>query len=98
MNGRDRVEKWLDRLESSLETEAEQAGLLEHSSMIGAGREFMVRRVLSSILPPIVHVTSGKVIDRHGKASRQVDIILYDSRFPVLEVDRGLGLYRKRPS
>ena len=44
MDGSERIEKWLDCLESSLETEADQAGLLEHSSMIRAGRELIVRR------------------------------------------------------
>src|SRR4051812_3873010 len=87
------VKQWFDRLETVLHTEAELAGLFEHGSLTGAAREFFVRRVLRSVLPPIVHVGSGPVVDRHGKSPRQIDVILYDSRCPLLEIEPGVGLY-----
>jgi len=86
--------QWLDQLESVLLKEAELAGLLSHPTMVGSGREFFIRRVLGSILPPSVHIGSGRVISAdHPQGSRQVDIIIYDPRFPVLEVEKGVGLY-----
>src|SRR5205823_4640495 len=88
-----RIQTWFDRLETTLETEAKQAGLLEHSTMVGSAREFLVKRVLRSILPPLLHIGSGKIIDATGRSSNQVDIILYDSRFPVFEIESGVGLY-----
>jgi len=44
-------------------------------------------------LPPIVHIGSGKVVDFEGKKSRQIDIIVYDSRFPTFEIQSGMGIY-----
>ena len=89
----DSVQQWFDHFEITLGHEAKQAGLLEHSSLVGSAREFIVKRVLQSILPPIVHIGSGKVFDFHGKRSRQIDIIVFDSRFPVFEIQSGIGIY-----
>lgn len=85
--------RWFDHFETTMGHEAEQAGLLEHSSIVGSAREFIVKRVLRSILPPIIHIGTGKVVDLHGKKSRQIDIIVYDSRFPVFEIQSGIGIY-----
>src|SRR5687768_18070391 len=56
------VSGWFDGLEETLTREADLAGLLNHRSMVGAGREFFVGRVLRSILPPTAHVGEGRVI------------------------------------
>ena len=85
--------RWFDHFETSLCHEAEQAGLLEHSSLVGSAREFIIKRVLHAILPPIIHIGTGKVVDSSGKRSRQMDIIVYDSRFPVFEIQSGIGIY-----
>ena len=85
--------RWFDHFETTMESEAEQAGLLEHSSIVGSAREFIVKRTLRSILPPITHIGTGKVVDFQGKKSRQIDIIVYDSRFPVFEIQSGIGIY-----
>jgi hypothetical protein len=87
------VRDWFDRLEIVLHHEAELAGLLEHGSTVGSGREFLTKRVLRSFLPPTVHYGSGIIIDREGSKSKQIDIVLYDSRFPLLEIQEGMGLY-----
>jgi hypothetical protein len=86
------VVDWFDRLESVLEAEATLSGLLSHGSTVGQAREFLVTRVLRTILPASVHVGCGKVIDSKGNCSRQTDIIIYDPRFPLMEVEGG-GLY-----
>src|SRR4051812_33193935 len=56
------LKKWFDQLDRVLTEEAELAGLLRHGSMVGGAREFFVRRVLRSILPPSVYVGSGRVV------------------------------------
>ena len=89
----DSIQEWFDHFEITLGHEAEQAGLLEHSSLVGSAREFIVKQVLQAILPPIVHIGSGKVVDFRGKKSRQIDIVVYDSRFPVFEIQSGMGTY-----
>lgn len=93
MQGHNKVRLWFDALEESLRKEAQQAGLLEHSSTVGSAREFLIKRVLRTFLPPIIHIASGKLFDANGNTSRQVDIVVFDSRFPVLEVASGVGLY-----
>ena len=89
----DVVQKWLDQSEINLAHEAAQICLFEHSVMVGTAREFIIKRVLKTILPPIVHIGSGKVFDAKGMKSRQIDIIIYDSRFPVFEIEQGIGIY-----
>jgi hypothetical protein len=86
------VVEWFDRLEAVLQAEAKLSGLLDHGSTIGQAREFLVTRVLRTILPAAAHVGSGKVIDSRGNASRQIDIIIYDPRFPMMKIEGG-GLY-----
>jgi hypothetical protein len=86
------VMQWFDGLEQTLETESRLSGLLDHNPTIGQAREFLVRRVLKTILPSGVHIGSGKVIDHAEGASRQIDVIVYDPQFPMLELEGG-GLY-----
>lgn len=88
-----KIRNWFDTLERVLEIEARQAGLLEHNVMIGSAREFLVKRALKSVLPPIIHVGSGKIIDYKNNVSKQIDIIIYDSRFPIFEMESNIGLY-----
>ncbi len=92
-NWKSNVQQWFDHFEIALTHEAEQAGLLEHGSLVGSTREFLVRRVLRSILPPIVHFGAGKIIDAKGNISRQVDIIISDPKFPIFEIESGIGMY-----
>lgn len=89
-----RAKKWFDQLELMLTEEARLAGLLGHNGLIGSAREFFVRRVLGSILPPAVHIGSGRVVgDNDNEESKQIDVILYDPRCPLLEWEHGMGLY-----
>lgn len=83
---------WLDGLEGMLAAEAAVSGLFEHGTMIGQAREFLVSRVLRSVLPSSVHIGTGRVIDHSGGVSKQIDVIIYDPRFPMMKLDSG-GLY-----
>jgi hypothetical protein len=87
------LREWLDNLEPVLEAEAKLAGLLGHGTMTGNAREFFVSRILRSVLPQTAHVGSGKVIDAAGNYSKQIDIIVYDSRVPFMRTEGGGGLY-----
>jgi len=75
------VVDWFDRLETVLEAESRLSGLLAHGTTIGTAREFVVTRILRTILPPAVHIGNGKVIDANGKYSKQIDIIVYGRGF-----------------
>ncbi len=86
------VASWFDGLEATLEAESKLSGLLLHGSTIGQAREFVVTRILKTILPAGVHIGTGKVIDSRGGSSKQIDIVIYDPRFPLMKVDGG-GLY-----
>src|SRR5438552_2789462 len=85
--------EWFIAQERSLHQQAELAGLLQHSTTVGTAREFLVRTFLAAVLPPIIHIGSGVIIDAHDRRSKQIDVILYDSRFPLMEFERGIGLY-----
>jgi hypothetical protein len=89
---------WFDKLELILKEEAEFAGLLSHSTSVGSAREFFVRRFLKSFLPDFVHVGTGQIISKQpnpqGKTrSKQVDVVVFDSRFSYLKSPSGSNLY-----
>lgn len=84
---------WFDTLEVILERQAKLAGLLDHGVMMGNAREFFVANVLKSVLPPSLHIGTGKIIDVKGNTSKQVDVIIYDPQFPVMETSKGQGMY-----
>lgn len=83
------VISWFDELESVLAAGAKLRGLLEHASTVGLAREFVVTEVLRSILPEAVHIGTGRVVDQFGNSSKQIDIVIYDPRFPKLTVAGG---------
>jgi hypothetical protein len=87
------VRDWLDQTERALRQEAEREGLFCHGTLTGNGREFIVHRVLGSILPPIVHIGTGRIIDRCGRQSRQLDAVIYDPRLPHLCGAGGASLF-----
>jgi len=83
----------MDTTERSLHSDAEREGLFAHGTLTGNGREFLINRVLRSILPPNVHIGTGRVIDRYDCQSRQLDVVVYDPRFPRLEGAAGASLF-----
>lgn len=87
------IHDWLDRLEKIIEEEARLAGLFQHSTLIGTAREFIIQNILKRCLPPVIHYGSGKIFDSNGNYSKQIDLVIFDSRFPCLEINNGAGLY-----
>ena len=83
---------WFDSLERVMIEEAKIAGLFEHGGTVGSAREFIISRCLRSFLPTGVEIGSGEVIDSSGNRSKQIDIVIYDPRFPALRSGAG-GLY-----
>lgn len=69
-------------------------GGLNHRGEKGSFREEFVKQLLVSVLPGHYGVGSGVVVDRWGRQSPQVDLVIYDKRRmpPLLERD-GHGIY-----
>lgn len=65
-----------------------------HAVEKGALREAFVINLIQQFLPEHFGLGSGIVIDKHGKQSVQVDIVVYDKRIapPVIEA-AGRGVY-----
>lgn len=93
MTGKQFFKHWFDQHERQLHEEAKLAGLLQHGTMIGNAREFFIRRVLRSFLPPGVTIGTGRVIGAGHEPSRQIDVVIYDSRFPLLAMPDGQALF-----
>ena len=53
--------------------------LFEHQGVKGAGNESALRELITKFIPKRYGVGTGVVIDRHGKPSRQCDIVVYDT-------------------
>ena len=59
--------------------------LFTHQGVKGGGNEDILRNLLTRYLPKQFGVGTGVVIDRHGKQSRQCDIVIYDEmNYPAL--------------
>lgn len=84
---------WLRLLDESLEIESRLADLYRHNATAGSVREFLIKGLLERFLPSIVTVETGKVIDSYGGMSKQIDIILFDSRVPCLRSTAGIGMF-----
>jgi len=85
--------KYFRDLHLVLKEEAKLAGLIGHNASIGAAREFFVKRILRSFLPPYVHIGSGQIMNHLGERSRQMDVIIYDPKFPFFDIAPGTGVY-----
>jgi hypothetical protein len=69
------------------------SGGVRHDGEKGAFREFFVAELLRPMLPDHFGLGSGVVIEKNGRQSPQVDVIIYDRRLlpPVmLAGDRGI--------
>lgn len=82
--GRDLLRKWFDAAEQQLTAEAQRAGIFQNPSMTGSTREEVFRKALQQVLPPAVEIGKGKVIGAACEPSQQIDIVIFDGRFPVL--------------
>lgn len=77
-----------------LQAESEYAeGLVKHSVLVGDAREFLVRAVLSRILPSAYEIGRGEIVDSHGKRSKQIDLIIARSDSPALGLPNGDKVY-----
>lgn len=69
-------------------------GGLNHRGEKGSFREEFVKQLFVSVLPGHYGIGSGVVVDKWGRQSPQVDLVIYDRRRmpPLLERD-GHGIY-----
>lgn len=57
--------------------------------LVGVAREVPVRQKLESILPPIVGIGNGCVIDSFGGTSKQQDVVVFEKQFcPVFSINQ----------
>lgn len=87
-HGRELLRNWFDAIEMQLAAEAARAGIFKHSTIVGGTREEVVRKVLRDVLPAQVEVGSGRVVGADCLPSKQIDIVIFDGRFPVLRMGR----------
>lgn len=68
-----------DNLESSLKNEMRIR--IQHNLEDGKYREYLVKRILSKIVPSKYEITNGFVIDSQNNKSDEMDIIIYDKSY-----------------
>lgn len=68
-----------DNLESSLINEMRIR--IQHNLEDGKYREYLVKRILSKIVPSKYEITNGFVIDSDNNKSDEMDIIIYDKSY-----------------
>ena len=76
----------VSRVRALLE-DARGAGVVAHGTTIGTAREQLLRRFLTTVLPPPFAITSGFISDPVGRLTPQLDAIVYDpARIPPIAV------------
>lgn len=68
-----------DNLETSLKSEMRIK--IQHNLEDGKYREYIVKRILSKIVPSKYEITNGFVIDSENNKSDEMDIIIYDKSY-----------------
>jgi hypothetical protein len=81
------------RLEGVLLAQREVSSIIGHPGEVGAAREFFVESVLKRFLPRDVVIGRGEIVDGGGGRSRQQDLLLYRSNFPIIDSLAGAHLY-----
>jgi hypothetical protein len=77
-----------------MQTLYELSGGVKHDGEMGAFREFFVAELLRPVLPHQFGVGSGVVIEKGGRQSPQLDVIIFDRRgVPPLLLAGERGLY-----
>lgn len=67
---------------------------VSHPGEKGSFRELFVRSLISSMIPFHYGVGSGVVVDKWGRQTPQVDLLIYDKRLlPPLMEELGHGIY-----
>jgi hypothetical protein len=74
--------------------EARNAAAVQHSGLIGRFRELAAERILRPILPAAFSVGTGKIVDRNGTLSAEVDLVVYNRELlPALMHSERDGVY-----
>jgi hypothetical protein len=65
-----------------------KAGKATTPGLVGGARETPTRRKLESLLPPMVGVGTGCIIDSYGNTSKQMDVVIYEKNIcPVYSIN-----------
>jgi len=87
VNVKEKIKNWFSHLERTLNNELEGVDTMGHKPSKGALREFFVKSILERLLPWGVSIGSGEIYSSHSqKKSRQIDIIIFDNRFPKFAI------------
>jgi hypothetical protein len=67
---------------------------IDHNGEKGGFREYFVNQMIRPLLPVHFGLSSGIIMDRNGRQSRQCDVIVYDTRLmpPILRTE-GRGVF-----
>lgn len=79
---------FLEHLANELINNFTLAGQATTPGLVGSAREKTTRQKLETLLPPMVGVGTGCVIDSFGRTSKQMDIILFEKNLcPVFSIN-----------
>ncbi|HBP90499.1 MAG TPA: hypothetical protein PKK23_20865 [Nitrospirales bacterium] len=79
--------QYVDSLADILKSHGAQASLSDHPTLTGGAREHAIKEFFLKILPGNAGITTGgRSFDRQGNRSRELDVIIYDKNFPVLQI------------
>jgi len=82
------INAFLEHLANELINNFTFAGQATTPGLVGSAREKTTRQKLETLLPPMVGVGTGCVIDSFGRSSKQMDIILFEKNLcPVFSIN-----------
>lgn len=75
-------------------TEARDAARVQHPGLVGRVRELAAEQILKPILPAAFEIGTGKIVDRNGSLSAEIDLVIYNrDLLPPLMYSARDGLY-----
>lgn len=81
-------QEFLKELGQDLVSEFSRGSYGTTPGLIGAARESAVKKQLCKLLPEVVSIGSGCVIDSYGSTSKQQDIVIYERHYcPVFSIN-----------
>ncbi len=88
------IQEHTTALVKNLINESKSLKKLDQTTVNGRLKELFISKLLSKFLTSQFGIGSGVIINQIGKASKQIDIIIYDKRIlPPFIVEQNIGVY-----
>lgn len=80
------INEWANSVSKMLNADYDMSSLANHKTIIWGSRESALIDILKKFLPRNIVIWKWEIIDSENNKSKQMDIIIYRSDFPVIDI------------